>query len=279
MNSNRNDTRRPQMNRTKTIAAIILALALTSSAAWSQVTDTPAKPADTPGQVSHAAQMDADKARFRIQTFYLTNASQQNEANEIMVALRNLLPPYVKTFLVADQNAIVVEATPEQLETAKKIIADLDRPRKTYRLTYTITELDGGKRVGTEHYSMIVVTGQRATLKQGSKVPVLTGSYNAGSATTSAAGVQTQYTYLDIGMNFAATLDEIDHGARLNSKVEQSSVAAEKSGTVEQDPIVRQTVLEGTSFLSLGKPLMLGSVDIPGSTRHMDIEVVMEQVQ
>ena len=277
MNSNRNDTRRPQMNRTKTTAAIILALALTSSAAWSQVTDTPAKPADTPGQVSHAAQMDADKARFRIQTFYLTNASQQNEANEIMVALRNLLPPYVKTFLVADQNAIVVEATPEQLETAKKIIADLDRPRKTYRLTYTITELDGGKRVGTEHYSMIVVTGQRATLKQGSKVPVLTGSYNAGVAKD--PGIQTQYTYLDIGMNFAATLDEIEHGARLNSKVEQSSVADEKSGTVEQDPIVRQTVLESTSFLSLGKPLMLGSVDIPGTTRHMDIEVVMEQVQ
>jgi hypothetical protein len=32
----------------------------------------------------------------------------------------------------------------------------------------------------------------------------------------------------------------------------------------EQDPIVRQTVLEGTSFLTLGTPLMLGSVDIPG---------------
>jgi len=266
------------MNRTKTIAAITLALALTSSAAWSQVADTPAKPADAPGQVSHSAQMDADRARFRIQTFYLTNASQQNEANEIMVALRNLLPPYVKTFLVADQNAIVIQATPEQLETAKKIIADLDRPRKTYRLTYTITEIDGGKRIGTEHYSMIVVTGQRATLKQGSKIPVLTGSYNNGSA-TAAAGVQTQFTYLDVGMNFAATLDEIDHGARLNSKVEQSSVGEEKAIADAQEPVIRQTVIESTSFLSLGKPLMLGSVDIPGTTRHMDIEVVMEQVQ
>lgn len=277
MNPNRNDTRRTPMNRTKTLAAITLSLALASSTAWSQ--DTPEKAAETPRQSARSAEQDAKIAQFRIQTFYLTNASQPNEASEILVAIRNILPPYVKVFLVADQNAIVVDAAPDQLETVRKIISDLDRPRKTYRLTYTITEVDGGKRVGTEHYSMIVVTGQRATLKQGSKVPVLTGSYNAGSATTSAAGVQTQYTYLDIGMNFAATLDEIDHGARLNSKVEQSSVAAEKSGTVEQDPIVRQTVLEGTSFLSLGKPLMLGSVDIPGSTRHMDIEVVMEQVQ
>jgi len=275
MNSNRNDIRRPQMNRTKTLAAITLALALTSSAAWSQ--DTPAKPVDAPKQSTHNAEGNTKPAQFRIQTFYLTNVSQQNEANEILTALRNLLSPNIKMFLVADQNAIVVEADPDQLETAKKLIADIDRPRKTYRLTYTITELDAGKRIGTEHYSMIVVTGQRATLKQGSKVPVLTGSYNAGVAKD--PGIQTQYTYLDIGMNFAATLDEIEHGARLNSKVEQSSVADEKSGTVEQDPIVRQTVLESTSFLSLGKPLMLGSVDIPGTTRHMDIEVVMEQVQ
>jgi type II secretory pathway component GspD/PulD (secretin) len=275
MNSNRNDIRRPQMNRTKTLAAITLALALTSSAAWSQ--DTPAKPADASKQSAHNAEGNTKPAQFRIQTFYLTNVSQQNEANEILTALRNLLSPNIKMFLVADQNAIVVEADPDQLETAKKLIADIDRPRKTYRLTYTITELDAGKRIGTEHYSMIVVTGQRATLKQGSKVPVLTGSYNAGVAKD--PGIQTQYTYLDIGMNFAATLDEIEHGARLNSKVEQSSVADEKSGTVEQDPIVRQTVLESTSFLSLGKPLMLGSVDIPGTTRHMDIEVVMEQVQ
>jgi len=263
------------MNRTKTLAAITLALALTSSAAWSQ--DTPAKPVDAPKQSTHNAEGNTKPAQFRIQTFYLTNVSQQNEANEILTALRNLLSPNIKMFLVADQNAIVVEADPDQLETAKKLIADIDRPRKTYRLTYTITELDAGKRIGTEHYSMIVVTGQRATLKQGSKVPVLTGSYNAGVAKD--PGIQTQYTYLDIGMNFAATLDEIEHGARLNSKVEQSSVADEKSGTVEQDPIVRQTVLESTSFLSLGKPLMLGSVDIPGTTRHMDIEVVMEQVQ
>jgi len=46
-----------------------------------------------------------------------------------------------------------------------------------------------------------------------------------------------------------------------------------------QDPIVRQTVMESTSFLTQGKPLMLGSVDIPGSTRHLDVEVVMELVK
>ena len=46
-----------------------------------------------------------------VQTFYLTNASQQADANEILVALRNLLDPSVKIYLVATQNAIVMRAT------------------------------------------------------------------------------------------------------------------------------------------------------------------------
>ena len=134
--------------------------------------------------------------------------------------------------------------------------------------------MDGGKRVGTQHFAMVVVSGQRTTLKQGSKVPVVTGSYNPGTSTA-----QTQMTYLDVGMNFDATLDESATGVRLRTKVEQSSIAEEKSGVGAQDPIVRQAVMEGTSFLTLGKPLVLGSLDILGSTRRLDIEVVLEAVK
>ncbi len=79
-------------------------------------------------------------------------------------------------------------------------------------------------------------------------------------------------------MNFDATMEELANGARLRSKVEQLSMAEQTSGVGLQDPIIRQSSLEGTSFLTLGKPLVLGSIDIPGSTRHLDVEVVMEQV-
>jgi hypothetical protein len=83
-------------------------------------------------------------------------------------------------------------------------------------------------------------------------------------------------TYLDIGMNFDASLDESPSGTRLRTKVEQLGVAEEKSGVGFPDPIIRQTALEGTSILTSGKPLILGSLDVPGSTRHLDVEVVME---
>jgi len=209
------------------------------------------------------------------QTFYLTNVSAQNDANEIAVAVRNLLPPDVKLYLIPSQNAIAVRGTPDQLALVQKIISDLDRPKKTYRLTYTTTETDGSKRVGVQHFAMIVVEGQRTVLKEGSKVPIATGSQ---SATGSGGGAQTQFTYIDVGMNFDATLEELANGARLRSKVEQLSIAEQTSGVGLQDPIIRQSSLEGTSFLTLGKPLVLGSIDIPGSTRHLNIEVVMERV-
>jgi hypothetical protein len=59
----------------------------------------------------------------------------------------------------------------------------------------------------------------------------------------------------------------------------QSGIAEERSGIGTQDPIIRQTTLEGTSTLVQGKPLVLGSLDVPGSTRHQEVEVVSELVR
>ncbi len=234
------------------IFGITLALALSGSSAWGQT---------APGSES-------------VRTFSLTNVSRPDDATEVTTALRNLLDPSDKVFLVPSQNAIVVRGTPEQILLAQKLLTDLDRLKKTYRVSYTITETDSGKHVGMQRFSMIVVSGGRTTLKQGSKVPVVTGTYNPGSSSA-----QTQMTYLDVGMNFDASLDEFVDGVRLRTKVEQSGIAEEKSGVGAQDPIVRQTVLEGTSILVPGKALTLGSLDIPGTTRHLEIEVVLEAVR
>ena len=256
MNLNRLGRGTRKMKFAQGLLGMTLAMALSASGGWAQTADTPAKPSET------------------VQTFYLTNVSQQNDAREIQVAVSSLLPSSALAYFVPSQNAIVLRGTPDQLVIAQKVINDLDRPRKTYRLTYTITEMDGGKRLGTQHFAMVVVSGQRTTLKQGSKVPVVTGTYNPGTSSA-----QSQMTYLDVGINFAATLDESANGVRLQTKAEQSSIAEEKSTIGAQDPIVRQTVLEGTSILTPGKPLVLGSLDVPGSTRHLDLEVVMEVVR
>jgi len=204
---------------------------------------------------------------FLQRTFYLKYAFQQNDANEIVTALRNTLSPEDRVYLLPSQNSIVMRAPQEEITLAEKILSELDRPKKTYRVTYTLTEMEGTKRIGAQHFAMVLVSGQKTSLKQNSRVPILTGS---------GSGTLTQFTYADAGINFEATLDELSNGARLRSLVDQSSaVAAEKDAPIQQ-PVMRHVTLEGASFLAPGKPLMLGSMDIPGSTRRLDVEVVME---
>ena len=242
-------------------------LALAQSASPKPAEDTIAAKAAPP--MSRCAIEEAGPQR----TFYLNNATQQADANEVVAALRNLLDPCDKTYLVNSQDALVVRAGAENMALAQKILGELDRPKKTYRLTFTVTDVDAGKRVGTQHFSMVAVSGQQTKLKQGSKVPIATGSYNDKAGP---AGVQTQITYIDVGMTFDATLTAMGDGAMLKSDVAQSSLAPDTSGVGPQDPIIRQSELQGVFYLTTGKPLMIGSLDIPGTSRRLDIEVLME---
>ncbi len=261
---------------------IALAMVLSSSITTAQTAPAAAKPtadataAKTSPDVSTPRPRCSDVAGFPVKTFYLTNAVQQSDANEIITALRNMINPCDKAYLVANQGAIVMQASPDDYALVQKLLSDLDRPKRTYRLTYTVTEMDGGKRLGVQHFAMVVASGQKTTLKQGSRVPIATGSYSPNGLPS--ATQQTQFTYLDVGMNFDAGLDEFANGVRLISSVEQSSVSEDKSIAGVQEPIIRQTSLKGAAFLTPGKPLMLGTIDIPGSTRQLDVEVMMEQI-
>ena len=209
-----------------------------------------------------------------MKTFYLKNVSQPNDGNEILTGLRLMLEPSTKLYLVPTLNAIVIRGCPEDLAAAQKLLDEIDRPHRKYKLTFTLTEMEGAQRLGVQHVSLLVEEGQRATVKSGSKVPIVTGSYNAGTN-----GAQTQMTYLDIGTNVDATPIASGDQVTLKAKLEQSSVAEDKSGVGPQDPIVRQSVLESVSLLTLGKEQTLGAVDITGSTRRLDIAVMAEAVR
>jgi hypothetical protein len=104
------------------------------------------------------------------------------------------------------------------------------------------------------------------------------------SAESKVQGTTVQYVgakvqYQDVGLLIEATADEIQNGVRLRSKISQTSLAGEKSGLGAQDPIIHETELEGISILVLGKPQMLGSLDLAGGSRKQEIEVMVEVVQ
>jgi hypothetical protein len=205
------------------------------------------------------------------QTIYLTNLTQQNDANELVTDLRNMLPND-RLYYVPSQSAISIRGSAEDIALAQKILSDLDKTKKIYRLTYTMTEKDGGKIVGIQHFSMIIASGSRTDFKQGSRIPVATANFSSGNG-------RTEITYLDIGQEVDASLDGYLDGVRLRTKVVQSSVAEDKSSVGTEDPVIRQITFEGTSTLVQGKPLVLGSLDVPGTTRHQEVEVVSELVR
>lgn len=205
-------------------------------------------------------------------TFYFTGTGQLQDALDIQTDLRNMLPR-ARMFYLPFQNAISMRGTADDIQLAQRIISDIDRPRSTHRLTYTITDIDNGKHLGTQRFTLVIVAGGKTELKQGSKVPVVTGVVNEGSPSSN-----TQVQYLDVGLSIEASLEGRSDGLRLRTKIEQSNVAEEKSGAVAQDPVVRQTLLETTSTVVQGKPVVLGSIDIPGTTRRQEIEVVSEPV-
>ena len=128
----------------------------------------------------------------------------------------------------------------------------------TYRLTYTLTEIESGKKVGVQHFSMTASSsGQAAVLKLGSKVAVMN-------------------TYIDVGLNISAVLTEHSNGVQLDTQVDQSSL--EENPSAGNPPIVRQAQLRNNALLQPGKPVQLGSLDIPGSNHHLDVEVVLEKI-
>jgi type II secretory pathway component GspD/PulD (secretin) len=224
--------------------------------------------------LSVAAQTQAPESKDSpqiYQTLYLTNLTQANDANEIVTDLRNMLPN-AKLYYVASQGAISLRGSAEEIALAQKILSDLDKTKKIYRLTYTMTEKDGGKIIGLQHFSIIVASGSRTDFKQGSRIPIATRSPTSENSPS-------DITYLDVGQEIDASLDGYLDAVRLRTKVVQSGIAEDKSLVGTESPVIRQTTLEGTATLVQGKPLVLGSLDVPGSTRHQEVEVVSELVR
>ena len=269
-----------------------------------------------------------------VQTFYLTNVSQQNDANEIMVAIRNLLDPGLKIYLVASQNALIIRGTPDELILAEKIINDLDRTKpevvvdvaelevnrslerdigitlptsfgltpqysnanistsSTTTTTGSSTTTTSGltlNTLGNLNATNFAVTvgggtvnallsdsdtrilqnpriratdGQHSTLKIGSKIPIATGSYSAGTAiTTASLGVQTQFTYLDVGVNIDMT-PTVHYDGEISLKLKVEVSAENGSSTISgvTEPIISQRVADEVIQLKDGEPALLAGL-------------------
>jgi general secretion pathway protein D len=275
-------------------------------------------------------QKRTDLDEMAVQTFYLTNVSQPNDANEVLTGLRLLLDPQNKLYLVPSQNAIVIRAPVDQLELAQKLINDFDRARPEVVVDVAVLEVNRDKvrnlgitfpqsiglapqitttstttsttTTSTSSSSSLTLSnlvhlnsndfavslsggtlnalltdtdtrvlqnprlratdGQKASLKIGQRIPIATGSYNAGVSTGVASiGVQTQFTYQDVGVNIEITPTvHYDREVSLKTKVEVSQQNGSVTISSVTEPIIAQRVLEQTIQLKEGEPSLLAGI-------------------
>jgi general secretion pathway protein D len=108
--------------------------------------------------------------------------------------------------------------------------------------------------------SIRAIDGQKATLKIGSRIPVATGSYTTGSSTTS-AGTQTQFTYVDVGVNVDITPTiHADRDVTLKMAVEVSSQSGTSIISGVSEPIISQQKAEQVVRLKDGEVNILAGL-------------------
>src|SRR5580704_4002398 len=145
-----------------------------------------------------------------VQTFYLTNAWQQNDLNDVQTALRNVMPN-AKVYGVQSQNAIVMRGTPDELLLAQQLINDLDKARGEVVVDIAVLEVSKNweKNLGISWPSSFGVALQpncssNNSCGTSSNTTTNTGTTNStGSTTTS----PTLYTLANLNStNFAVSI-------------------------------------------------------------------------
>ena len=144
--------------------------------------------------------------------------------------------------------------------------------QSAYRLDFTVSELEDGKKVNTRQYSMNSKSGDSNEIKIGTRVPVETNK-------------QGEFQYLDVGTNIwcrlrdAADVASLGSNVLLNVKADITNFAMPEQQGQRVQPVIRQLRIESSTIGMPGKTLLVGTVDDPNSKRQFQLEVVVTRLK
>jgi general secretion pathway protein D len=208
-----------------------------------------------------------------VQTFFLSNAWQQNDLNDAQTALRNLIPN-AKVYGVLSHNAIVMRGTPDELTLAQKVIDDLDKALPEVVVDVAIMEVDKDKlrNIGLSWPGSISFALQPP---QSSTNSTTTGTAT-GTTTTSS-----------LTLNNLANLNSNSFAITVNSAT-ANLILTDSNGKILQNPRIRAT--DGQkSTMKIGQriPIATGSYQTGAATaitsslvntqfQYIDVGVLIE---
>jgi hypothetical protein len=157
-------------------------------------------------------------------------------------------------------------------ETPKEGEAQL-RPTGSYKVEFTVNELENGKKINARSYSARLNantlpqwTGWQQT-RVGSRVPF---AVEAG-----------KFEYVDIGMNIDCRLMSMGGSGYVvvGANWEYSSVAGERIVSQNtQNPVIRHVSSQVEAVVPLDKPTVISEVDDVASTHHYVFEVKVTKI-
>ncbi len=200
-----------------------------------------------------------------VQTFYLTNVSQQNDFTDVQTALRNMFQT-AKIYGVASQNAIIMRGTPDELMLAQKLIGDLDKAKPEVVVDVAVLEVSKNyeKTIGIQLPQTASVSLQQSNLNQSTT----STSSSSSTATTTSTTSTTSTTDTSNGL----TLNSLAHLNGTNFAVSIGQATANLlltngSTKVLQNPRIRASDGQEAS-LKIGErlPVATGSYQTGAAT-------------
>jgi general secretion pathway protein D len=144
-----------------------------------------------------------------VQTFYLANAAQQTDLNDVQTAIRNLLVG-AKLYAIPSQNAIVMRATPDELLLAQRIIDDLDKARPEVVVDVAVLEVNRQKerKIGVELPQSFGLTLQANSNSTSSSSSSSSNSSGTNTNTTTTNGLTLNQLGSLSATNFGVTVGQ-----------------------------------------------------------------------
>jgi general secretion pathway protein D len=194
-----------------------------------------------------------------VQTFYLTNAWQQNDLNDVQTALRNVMPN-AKVYGVQSQNAIVMRGTPDELLLAQQLINDLDKARGEVVVDIAVLEVSKNweRNLGISWPSSIGVSLQPNCAATNSCSTSTTTSTTTGTGTGTSTTSPTLYNLAHLNStDFALSVGS----ATLNLLLTDNSTKVLQSPRIRATDGQKQTMKIGSRI-----PIATGSYQTGAAT-------------
>jgi hypothetical protein len=137
-----------------------------------------------------------------------------------------------------------------------------------YKLQFSVHETENGKPAETRNYTMQVLPTISNKLNAGTKVPIPTGP-----------PANPQFTYVDVGINVRAKVDQRGSMLMLDSDIEISNLGAERENTGRPAPRIQQLRASVNTAIPVGQATPIATLDDPAGTRHYEIQVTASKVK